>query len=73
MYAPASEPAVPAAIASQSASAGAPPVNSPRAARNPAGIITTSLGKGMKLDSTVMNTKTNASPHTGAYAAIVPR
>ena len=72
-YAPASEPATPTTTATDTAANGEPNPSSPRAARNPAGIITTSLGNGTKLDSMAMKTNTNTSPHVGASAAMVSR
>ena len=73
MYAPASDPATPTATATAAASIGEESPISPRAARKPAGIITTSLGNGTKLDSMAMKTNTNTSPHVGASAAMVSR
>ena len=73
MNAPASDPRTPTAIATQTATSGDPTPISPRAARNPAGIITTSLGNGTKLDSIAMKTKMKRSPHVGANAAMESR
>ena len=71
--APASEPATPTTTAADTARSGEESPISPRAARKPAGIITTSLGNGTKLDSMAMKTKTNTSPHVGASAAMESR
>ena len=55
MYAPAMDPAMPHRMATVRSRQGAWKVNSPRYARNPAGIITTSLGNGIKELSTDKN------------------
>jgi hypothetical protein len=52
---------------------GIPVVSSPRAARKPAGIITISLGNGMKELSTAIKKRMKIKPHTGANAAIESR
>jgi hypothetical protein len=67
MYAPAREPIVPAITATDASVNGSPNVSAPRAARKPAGIITTSLGNGMNELSTVMKKKTKKKPQTGAW------
>ena len=68
-----SEPTVPATTAMSASGIGAPRVKLERAARKPAGIITTSLGNGMNELSTVMKRSTSAKPQTGASAAAASR
>ena len=72
-YAPARDPARPMTMASTRSGTGACSESSPRAARNPAGIMTISLGKGMNELSIAMKAKMSAKPQTGASAAIASR
>ena len=73
MYAPAIEPRQPTTTAMMQSIHGFPVVSCPLNARKPAGIITTSLGKGMNELSIVMKMKISRNPHTGAYWAMASR